>query len=213
MELLNIILVQLLWWDDSHYFLDKYPPQLKDCISVGILISSSPSCNNCCLVLRVPAVYRQANCAPEHHLIATKTLALCKIVIVHCREEGFRLEAVYCHSFFQSGSVLEITLQTARVYWQYINSIHSRSIKKNDKYKVWIYSLRFCTKILKPFVKLTKESEKLKSFIAAVMNLEVSDEEPLLQERVWHLLCLFCLLKISPLCFNVYVDSLGHCKK
>ena len=99
------------------------------------------------------------------------------------------------------------------VYWQYINSIHSRSIKKNDKYKVWIYSLRFCTKILKPFVKLTKESEKLKSFIAAVMNLEVSDEEPLLQERVWHLLCLFCLLKISPLCFNVYVDSLGHCKK
>ena len=27
-----------------------------------------------------------------------------------------RLEAVYCHSFFQSGSVLEITLQTAGVY-------------------------------------------------------------------------------------------------
>ena len=108
--------------------------------------------------------------------------------------------------FFQNGSILEITLQTAGVYWQYINSIHSRSIKKNDKYKVWIYSLRFCTKILKPIVKLTKESEKLKSFIAAVMNLEVSDEEPLLQERVWHLLCLFCLLKISPLCFNVCVD-------
>ena len=42
-----------------------------------------------------------------------------------------QLEAVYCHSFFQSGSVLEITLQTAGVYWLYINSIHSRSIKKN----------------------------------------------------------------------------------
>ena len=45
-------------------------------------------------------------------------------------------------------------------------------------------SLRFCTKMLKPIAKLKKESEKLKSFIAAVMNLEVSDEVPLLQERV-----------------------------
>ena len=36
--------------------------------------------------------------------------------------------------FFQSGSVLEITLQTAGVYRQYINSIHPRSIKKNERY-------------------------------------------------------------------------------
>ena len=43
-----------------------------------------------------------------------------------------QLEAVYCHSFFQSGSVLDITLQTAGVYWRYIDLIHSCSMKKND---------------------------------------------------------------------------------
>ena len=36
--------------------------------------------------------------------------------------------------FFQSRSVLEITLQTAGVYRQYINSIHPRSIKNNERY-------------------------------------------------------------------------------
>ena len=46
-----------------------------------------------------------------------------------------RLEAVYCHFFFQSRSVMEITLHTAGVYWQYIDSIHSRSMK-NDNYYV-----------------------------------------------------------------------------
>ena len=54
-----------------------------------------------------------------------------------------RLEAVYCHSIFQSRSVLEITLQTAGVYGQNINSVHSRSIKDNDYYnpKVWYFSI------------------------------------------------------------------------
>ena len=54
-----------------------------------------------------------------------------------------RLEAVYCHYFFQSRSVLEITLQTAGVYGQNINSVHSRSIKDNDYYnpKVWYFSI------------------------------------------------------------------------
>ena len=52
------------------------------------------------------------------------------------------LEAVYCNSFFQSGGVLEITLQTAGVYWQYIKSIHSRPIYKNAL-DLWI---KFCPK-------------------------------------------------------------------
>ena len=94
------------------------------------------------------------------------------IVIIHCWEEGVLentpfeaictrpegrgvliaeggifsnsswLEAVYCHSFFQSGGVLEITLQTAGVYWQYIKSIHSRPIYKNAL-DIWI---KFCPK-------------------------------------------------------------------
>ena len=58
------------------------------------------------------------------------------------RADSSWLEAVYCHSFFQSRDVLEITLQTAGVYWQYIKSIHSRPIYKNAL-DLWI---KFCPK-------------------------------------------------------------------
>ena len=89
------------------------------------------------------------------------------IVIIHCREEGcigkyapwgnfHPSRAKECKLprgahfpihpdsrqciFFQSGGVLEIALQTAGVYWQYIKSIHSRPIYKNAL-DLWI---KFC---------------------------------------------------------------------
>ena len=47
-----------------------------------------------------------------------------------------RLEAVYWHYFFQNGSVLEITPQISRLYWQYMILMHSSSIKNNDQFFV-----------------------------------------------------------------------------
>ena len=43
-------------------------PQLKDSVSVGILVSPAPSSNHSCLVLGVLVVCWQTNCTPANYI-------------------------------------------------------------------------------------------------------------------------------------------------